>query len=43
MKENDETNNPDLYEDVLRLKKLDPYEALIKSRIPLKKSKKSIK
>ena len=39
MKKNTETNSPDLYEDVLRLQKLDPYEALIKSRVSLKKNK----
>ena len=35
-KENLKTN-PDPYEDRIRLEKLDPYEALIKSNILLKK------
>ena len=29
-------NNPDPYEDSIRKEKLDPYEALIKSNVPLK-------
>ena len=33
---------PDPYENVVRLHKLDPYEALIKSNIVLKKNNKSI-
>ena len=43
MKKKTETNSPDLYEDVLRLQKLDPYEALIKSRVSLKKNNKPLK
>ena len=29
--ENNNNSNPDPYEDMIRLQKLDPYEALIKS------------
>ena len=29
--------NPDPYEDIVRLEKLDPYETLIKSNVFLKK------
>ncbi len=32
--------NPDPYEDRIRLEKLDPYEALIKSNNSLKKTNK---
>ena len=39
-KRNNDGIDPDLYEDVLRLRKLDPYEALIKSDVPLKKNNK---
>ncbi len=35
-------SNPDPYEDLIRFEKLDPYEALIKSNILLKKINKSI-
>ena len=35
-------SNPDPYEDMIRLEKLDPYETLIKSRVLLKKKNKSI-
>ena len=35
-------NNPEPYEDFLRLKKLDPYEAQIKSSVPLKQNNKLI-
>ena len=30
------TNDPDPYEDIVRLEKLDPYETLIKSNLPQK-------
>ena len=33
-------NNPDPYEDRIRLEQLDPYEALIKSNNFIKKTKK---
>ena len=36
-------SNSDPYEDFLRLEKLDPYEALIKSKLLLKQNKKSFK
>ena len=39
---NSESNNPDLYEDVLRQEKLDPYEALIKLNMLQKQNSKSI-
>ena len=41
MKKNKKNNNtsPDPYEDMLRLERLDPYEALIKSNNSLKKNK----
>ena len=35
-------NNPDPYEDMVRLEKLDPYETLIKSKLLFKKKNKSI-
>ena len=35
--------NPDPYEDMIRLKKLDPYEGLIKSNNFLKENNKSSK
>ena len=34
---------PDPYEDMIRLEKLDPYEALLKSNIFLRENNKSIK
>jgi len=36
-------NNPDPYEDMLRIDKLDPYEALINSNMILKQNNKSNK
>ena len=33
-------NSPDPYEDMIRLEQLDPYEALIKSKIFVKKNHK---
>ena len=36
-------SNPEPYEDMLRLEKLDPYEAQIKLKILLKQNNKSIK
>tara|TARA_B100000965_G_C18979908_1_gene493550 strand:- start:268 stop:405 length:138 start_codon:yes stop_codon:yes gene_type:complete len=41
-KKNNESN-PDPYEDIIRLDKLDPYESLIKSNNFLKKNNQSIK
>ena len=35
-------NNPDPYKDMLKLEKLDPYEALIKSDLVLIAPKKNI-
>ena len=35
-------SNPDPYEDIVRLEKLDPYESLIKSKLLLKQNYKSI-
>ena len=35
-------SSPDPYEDMIRLEQLDPYEALIKSNILFKKTKKLI-
>ena len=35
-------SNPDPYEDFVRSEKLDPYEALIKPNILIKKNNKSI-
>ena len=35
-------NNPDPYEDIVRLEKLDPYEKLIKSSFLLKRNNKFI-
>ncbi len=35
-------NNPDPYEDMVRLEKLDPYESLIKFNVSYKKNNKSI-
>ena len=35
-------SNPEPYEDMIRLKKLDPYEALIKCDIDQKQDQKSI-
>ena len=40
-KKNDK-GNPDPYEDIVRLEKLDPYEALIKSNVFFKENNKSI-
>ena len=34
--------NPEPYEDIVRLEKLDPYEALIKSTLIIKQNNKSI-
>ena len=34
--------NPDPYEDIVRLEKLDPYEALIKLSLQLKQNNKFI-
>ena len=39
----DQKSNPDPYEDMIRLEKLDPYEAQIKSNIFLTENNKSIK
>ena len=36
-------SNPDPYEDIVRLEKLDPYEALLKSTVFHKKDNKFIK
>ena len=36
-------NNPEPYEDMLRLENLDPYEAQIKSNVLQKQNKKTIK
>ena len=43
MKKDKRNNNlyPEPYEDMLRLQKLDPYEALIKSKVLLEKNSKS--
>ncbi len=35
-------SNPDPYEDIVRLEKLDSYEALIKSNLFLRKNNKSV-
>ncbi len=44
MKRNHNKNdrNPDPYEDVIRFKKLDPYETLIQSFLSSKQKKESI-
>ncbi len=38
---NNHQSNPDPYEDMIRLKKLDPYEGLIQSNNFLKENNKS--
>tara|TARA_B100000214_G_scaffold250014_1_gene183709 strand:- start:95 stop:232 length:138 start_codon:yes stop_codon:yes gene_type:complete len=40
--EKKQKNNPDPYEDMIRLEQLDPYEALIKFKNFFKNSNKSI-
>ena len=37
-----DTSNPEPYEDMVRLNKLDPYETLIKTSLILKEEKKDI-
>tara|TARA_X000000368_G_C22911616_1_gene658827 strand:+ start:696 stop:836 length:141 start_codon:yes stop_codon:yes gene_type:complete len=40
-KKNNNKSNPEPYEDIVRLEKLDPYEALIKSNEVLKQNNRS--
>ncbi len=43
MRKTKKNSNPEPYEDVLKLDKLDPYEAQIQSKVLLKQKNKYIK